>query len=367
MLFAQREVLVYQVPPAASSAGHKADDWKKCIFKGPCRVMSKGNDLSIRLFDASSGNLFAECQIPGGDHRKYVEPVTDSSRFFVLKITNGKRHAYIGLGFEERNDAFDFKCTLNDFKSTGKQNSTDNQLAEMCKSSKDLSLKEGQTITIKLKGMSQSQTCSSREQGKSQSKQADDSSCFGILLPPPKHATQMEIPKQPTPPQMNPGQGLQAVNFDGMSMAHWSSDIDSFADFGDFIGFQSNTTLSRQVSPSAIPQSKVEQTVKPLSPEAFVMQQFSVEQPLQPSEQRQPDVLDIASLGSNAQPESTMVTLQSPIQSLSQTMEQSVIRQPMQHYDAFDSLNIGDGLTDKILDPFAELNCLKQQQLPIMT
>ena len=28
------------------------------------------------------------------------------------------RHAFIGLGFEDRNDAFDFNCTLSDFKST---------------------------------------------------------------------------------------------------------------------------------------------------------------------------------------------------------------------------------------------------------
>merc|ERR1712176_803917 len=102
-------------PPAASSAGHKAEDWKKPIFKGSLRVLARGKLLFIRMIDASSGDLFAQCEIPKGEHEKYVEPVTDSSRYFVLKITNGQRHAFIGFGFSDRNDAFDFKCCLNDF------------------------------------------------------------------------------------------------------------------------------------------------------------------------------------------------------------------------------------------------------------
>eukprot|EP00434_Breviolum_minutum_P003505 symbB.v1.2.003081.t1/scaffold174.1/size397799/1 len=38
----------------------------------------------------------------------------------MLPFSNGAKpvHAFIGLGFEDRNDAFDFNCTLADFKST---------------------------------------------------------------------------------------------------------------------------------------------------------------------------------------------------------------------------------------------------------
>lgn len=78
------------------------------------------------------GELFAVC--PYEVHSNSVEAVLDSSRYFVLKIeSDGKvffarergsvakgdyvigRHAFIGMGFQERTDAFDFNVTLQDF------------------------------------------------------------------------------------------------------------------------------------------------------------------------------------------------------------------------------------------------------------
>lgn len=63
-----------------------------------------------------SGDLFAVAPIPPGTRAQVVEPVSDSSRNFVLRLADAAtgRHAFVGLGFAERPDAFDFNVALGD-------------------------------------------------------------------------------------------------------------------------------------------------------------------------------------------------------------------------------------------------------------
>ncbi|CAJ1344204.1 unnamed protein product [Effrenium voratum] len=151
VLLNKRDAKVYQVPPAASASGHKASDWKEAIWRGNVRVVARGKEVSIRLLDSGSGNLFAQCVIPNAQYDSYVERVVDSSRYWVLKIVNGQRHAFIGFGFSDRNDAFDFNACLADFKANFVDKVHEARAAaEM--PTKDLSLKEGQTITVSLPG-----------------------------------------------------------------------------------------------------------------------------------------------------------------------------------------------------------------------
>jgi adaptin ear-binding coat-associated protein 1/2 len=47
-----------------------------------------------------------------------LEGVSDSTRYFVLKVIGGGgRKAYIGIGFGDRNDAFDLKSGIQRFQS----------------------------------------------------------------------------------------------------------------------------------------------------------------------------------------------------------------------------------------------------------
>ncbi|CAL1126872.1 unnamed protein product [Cladocopium goreaui] len=151
VLLNKRDAKVYQVPPAASASGHKAADWKEAIWRGNVRIVGRGKELTIRLLDSGSGSLFAQCVIPEGAYERYVERVLDSSRYWVLKIVNGQRHAFIGFGFSDRNDAFDFNACLADFKATFIDKVHEAKAAEALPK-KDLSLKEGQTITVNLPG-----------------------------------------------------------------------------------------------------------------------------------------------------------------------------------------------------------------------
>ena len=63
----------------------------------------------------SSGTEFATCPIPLGERAQAVEPATDSSRYFVLRLmdqANPQRRAFVGLGFTDRAEAFDFNVAL---------------------------------------------------------------------------------------------------------------------------------------------------------------------------------------------------------------------------------------------------------------
>jgi hypothetical protein len=70
--------------------------------------------MQVRLQDPTGGGLFAMCPVTEPSS-KAVDPVVDSSRYFVLRIDDGKgRHAFIGMGFRDRDDAYNFNATLQD-------------------------------------------------------------------------------------------------------------------------------------------------------------------------------------------------------------------------------------------------------------
>ncbi|KDN52068.1 adaptin ear-binding coat-associated protein 1 NECAP-1 [Tilletiaria anomala UBC 951] len=121
VLFLARECFVYKVPPRASAAGYKAGEWGDMgafLWKGRLRIIEKGGNCQIRLEDGSTGELFALC--PYDLSGTSVEPVLDSSRYFVLRIespdpSGNKRRAYIGMGFQDRSESFDFNVALQDW------------------------------------------------------------------------------------------------------------------------------------------------------------------------------------------------------------------------------------------------------------
>eukprot|EP00755_Sulcionema_specki_P028565 Sspe_Gene.90183::Locus_61794_Transcript_1_1_Confidence_1.000_Length_1526::g.90183::m.90183/K20069/NECAP1_2; adaptin ear-binding coat-associated protein 1/2 len=147
--FECEECNVYKIPPMASG-GHKAADWQNSlIWTGKCKVLVKGDKATVRLVD-EKGEVFAECPVHTGPNaQKCIDPVKDSSRYFVLRIEDRGRHAFIGLGFKERGEAFDFSVAITDHKrKAGVQ-----QHAPVYTGPKqDFSLKDGETIKVNLGG-----------------------------------------------------------------------------------------------------------------------------------------------------------------------------------------------------------------------
>ncbi|KAF5229256.1 hypothetical protein FOXYS1_15946, partial [Fusarium oxysporum] len=123
ILFVANAVHVYNIPPLTSTKGYSASTWtaepQRHIFTARLRVVetayeseSSTNKLKVDavLEDASSGQLFAAAPYtaPG-----VVEPVLDSSRFFAVTVRDPQgRKAILGIGFEERSEAFDLSIAL---------------------------------------------------------------------------------------------------------------------------------------------------------------------------------------------------------------------------------------------------------------
>lgn len=116
--FQCRDGYVYRIPPASTN-GHRAELWRVDDWDAEVAVavVSRQEECWVRLLDKDSGELFAECPIPKSQPLvTVVEPVVDSSRYYVLRIEDrsSRRHAFIGFGFRERTDASDFNAALDD-------------------------------------------------------------------------------------------------------------------------------------------------------------------------------------------------------------------------------------------------------------
>uniref|UniRef100_A0A8C7GB04 Adaptin ear-binding coat-associated protein 1 n=1 Tax=Oncorhynchus kisutch TaxID=8019 RepID=A0A8C7GB04_ONCKI len=178
ILCVKPDVNVYRIPPRASNRGVRAADWKLDApdWTGRMRVTARGKVAFIKLEDKISGELFAQAPVdeyPG----IAIETVSDSSRYFVLRIQDESgRSAFIGIGFGDRGDSFDFNVALQDhFKwvkqelEISKQSQTPDNTPKL-----DLGFKEGQTITLNIG--------QGRKRDKSRPQSAGG---FGLLPPPP--------------------------------------------------------------------------------------------------------------------------------------------------------------------------------------
>ncbi|XP_031129491.1 uncharacterized protein At1g03900 [Ipomoea triloba] len=210
-LLVVREVSVFKIPPRPTSGGYKCGEWLQSdkIWSGRLRVVSCKERCEIRLEDPNSGELFAACFVHPGQRESSVESVLDSSRYFVLKIEDGRgKHAFIGLGFNERNEAFDFNVALSDHdkyvkrdheKEAGDGQTSDENSHIDIHPAVNHRLKEGETIRINVKnkpstgaGMLSAAGLTSGLTGTGKSKTLG-------LVPPPIGAGKIRSPLPPPP------------------------------------------------------------------------------------------------------------------------------------------------------------------------
>lgn len=164
------KVHIYQIPPATTTKGYAAASWTanpaSQIFTARLRVVetsipsetATGADdervtTTLLLEDPKTGDLFAAAPYTS---ERTVEQALDSSRFFAVTVVGEGRKAVLGMGFEERSDAFDFSIALQDARRVlgFEQNPASRQQKQVVEEPKrDFSLKEGETISINLGGL----------------------------------------------------------------------------------------------------------------------------------------------------------------------------------------------------------------------
>ena len=131
------EIFIYRIPPMRSADGHRAEDWNLAKPLATCSldVTRRDNALCINIMadrpkpgapsGATESYIFAQSEIkidisasrPSQKLEYWVDPVTDSSRYFAVRIKDSKtgREAFIGVGFRERSDATNFRMCLDDY------------------------------------------------------------------------------------------------------------------------------------------------------------------------------------------------------------------------------------------------------------
>jgi hypothetical protein len=173
--------------------------------------------VAILLEDPATGSLFAAAPYTAP---ATVEPTTDSSRFFALRVQDpsGKQKATLGVGFEERSEAFDFGVALQEAaRALNWAGASPAPLPSSAAASlqvrqggnkggegageeqekRDLSLKEGETITVNLAGTRFGRRAGrSGSQGERKEGEGGGGGLASFSLPPPPPPSAREVRAQ---------------------------------------------------------------------------------------------------------------------------------------------------------------------------
>jgi hypothetical protein len=210
ILYLAPKVHIYQIPPATSTKGYKAETWTapnsaaREIFTARLRIVetsippqnpnAEQEDkvtATLLLEDPATGALFAAAPYT---HPNTVEQALDSSRFFAITVVGEGRKAVLGMGFEERAEAFDFSIALQDArkmlgfdKGPGGANSKSSRGAgakAVEEPKRDFSLKEGETISINLGGLKARRSRPESNSTSGAGQTSDQDALFSIKPPP---------------------------------------------------------------------------------------------------------------------------------------------------------------------------------------
>ena len=149
--------------------------WDTPLFTGELQCLAKGQYLHLRLIGADDAifadSVWLDCSTANNPIplEAFIQGAHDSSRYFIIKVGDPgpkpKRSVALGIGFRERNSAFDLNAAISDrihlCQKTGAHadegwggddaKETEAAEAKLAAAAQDLSLKDGQRIRVNLK------------------------------------------------------------------------------------------------------------------------------------------------------------------------------------------------------------------------
>ena len=129
-------VHIYNIPPLQSSTGYSCKSWDitkptwSGILKLSTNIKNNNNNIYIEFYDKINTNQLFLCSLLYNEQS--ITPCIDSSRYFVVRVVNNtndnnkQQSTNIGIGFNTRNDSFDFKTTLQDLFNHNHNHSNNN-------------------------------------------------------------------------------------------------------------------------------------------------------------------------------------------------------------------------------------------------
>lgn len=243
VLYSCSAVHVYALPPLTSMKGYLAASWTSNsaseIFAGRLRVLESAvpvkvppasrpapalrtpnrplalpeeePDLQPEAKEEEEEEEEQRLQVDilleeaGGAHELFaaapyvdagvVEQTLDSSRFFALRVEGEGKKAVLGLGFEERSEAFDFSVALQEARkilsmSTAASASVSASAASGGDAGKDLSLRLGESISVSAQPKTEAREEEAREEEEEEEEEKQEKQKKALFsLPPPPPAS----------------------------------------------------------------------------------------------------------------------------------------------------------------------------------
>lgn len=154
---------MYKIPPMSNASGYLLGQWKELIWNGKTlshsgslKTITVGQVCTTKFLNAD-GTEFARAII-AENIADSVQKCVDSSRGYAIKLTAADGRAmWVGLGFHDRNDAFDFYDSYKEYSKKLEMERNPHLFKETRKDTIDFSLKPGQVIVMNINENAQSQ------------------------------------------------------------------------------------------------------------------------------------------------------------------------------------------------------------------